>query len=193
MFPFVRGYMRIKLLVFAMLLLAVVSAQAEPAKDITQECSITLHSTQGYVSRMVDRNYGTICSLQQRGQILVEAPEAISGFFLQAYDEHPMEIWYLQGEKWTLQGKTEPYMAYWYTLPEGTCSFCLRNSSGTKLQIAEISIYGAGDRPSHASQWNSLEKCDLMLLIAHPDDDVLWFGGLMPTYAGESGLDMFEA
>lgn len=28
----------------------------------------------------------------------------------------------------------------------------------------------------------------MMLVVAHPDDDLLWFGGLLPYYAGEKGL-----
>ena len=28
----------------------------------------------------------------------------------------------------------------------------------------------------------------MMLLTAHPDDEILWFAGLLPTYAGERGL-----
>lgn len=27
-----------------------------------------------------------------------------------------------------------------------------------------------------------------MLLVAHPDDELLWFGGLLPTYAGQRNL-----
>ena len=27
-----------------------------------------------------------------------------------------------------------------------------------------------------------------MLLVAHPDDELLWFGGLLPTYAGDRHL-----
>ncbi|MBQ8080714.1 MAG: PIG-L family deacetylase [Clostridia bacterium] len=27
----------------------------------------------------------------------------------------------------------------------------------------------------------------MLLLSAHPDDELLWFGGTLPTYAGERG------
>ena len=36
--------------------------------------------------------------------------------------------------------------------------------------------------------WQDLDKAELMLLVAHPDDELLWFGGLLPTYAGQRGL-----
>ncbi len=29
------------------------------------------------------------------------------------------------------------------------------------------------------------EKVDMILIAGHPDDELLWFGGLLPYYAGE--------
>ena len=40
-----------------------------------------------------------------------------------------------------------------------------------------------------AREWQpSCEKADLLLIVAHPDDELLWFGGALPTYAGERGM-----
>ena len=47
----------------------------------------------------------------------------------------------------------------------------------------------------HSARWQLavydlliLFAVDLLLLVAHPDDELLWFGGLLPTYAGERGV-----
>ena len=47
---------------------------------------------------------------------------------------------------------------------------------------------GAGETPSWVQQWNPpLEKADMLLASTHADDELLWFGGAMPVYAGQFG------
>ena len=56
-----------------------------------------------------------------------------------------------------------------------------------RFRIAEIRLFGPGEPPPEVQRWEILDKCDLMLLTAHPDDEILWFAGLMPTYGGDRG------
>ena len=37
------------------------------------------------------------------------------------------------------------------------------------------------------------EKADLLLLVAHPDDELIFFGGTIPTYAVERGMNVVVA
>ena len=48
-----------------------------------------------------------------------------------------------------------------------------------------------GTLPEDVQVWREpAEQVDLMLLSAHPDDEVLWFGGLLPYYAGGAAEGM---
>jgi LmbE family N-acetylglucosaminyl deacetylase len=82
------------------------------------------------------------------------------------------------------------YLTDYLPLPEGTTRFRVANAPGETrhFNLDELTVFGAGDLPPQAQQWQpSADKADLMLVVAHSDDEVLWFGGALPTYAGERG------
>ena len=55
------------------------------------------------------------------------------------------------------------------------------------LVIREIYVYGPGERDEETVHiWEpTVEKADILFVATHPDDEILWFGGAIPTYAGE--------
>lgn len=56
------------------------------------------------------------------------------------------------------------------------------------FRVYELEAYGQGDLPSKVQRWKVEEdKADIMLLCAHPDDDIIFMGGLVPTYGESSG------
>ena len=58
----------------------------------------------------------------------------------------------------------------------------------SRLVINELYVLGAGELPSWVQRWEETnEKADLMLLVAHPDDELLFFAGAIPTYDTELG------
>lgn len=59
------------------------------------------------------------------------------------------------------------------------------------MTIAELTLYSAGTLPDGVYDWQPpLEKADLLVVAAHCDDELLFFGGTIPYYAGERGLDV---
>jgi LmbE family N-acetylglucosaminyl deacetylase len=57
--------------------------------------------------------------------------------------------------------------------------------------LCDIFCYGAGDVPANVQQWKPYcEDADMLLISTHADDEHLFFGGTMPTYAGELGYDV---
>ena len=57
----------------------------------------------------------------------------------------------------------------------------------SSFAISEMRIY-AGDAPQEAQQWlPPLQYADLLIVVAHPDDELLWMGGAIPYYALERG------
>ena len=71
-------------------------------------------------------------------------------------------------------------------LPEATG---LSISSETGCKIAEVSLYSEGTLPDGVYDWQPpAKKADLLVVSAHCDDELLFFGGTIPLYAGEQGL-----
>ena len=61
-----------------------------------------------------------------------------------------------------------------------------RDHPKENLRILELTVVTPGELPEHVHVWEDpAEKVDLMLLHGHPDDELLWFGGLLPYYGGE--------
>ena len=64
----------------------------------------------------------------------------------------------------------------------------LNPAPGEALSIAEINVLGEGAIPENVQQWRPpAQKADILILAAHPDDDLLYFGGTIPYYGRELG------
>ena len=173
------------------------AAGAETAPDITGLCKFNAGSGRKTFAKCKDRDYKTYWKTDNGKKCYVEvtvpAGQNASGVMVQWY-EHP-HAWGLQikDEKgnWTDAGHTDGnYLAEYLPLPEGTTLFRVANAPGEKrhFNMTELRIYGTGELPAEVQQWqSSAGKADLMLLVAHSDDEVLWFGGALPRYAGEEG------
>lgn len=81
----------------------------------------------------------------------------------------------------------EPLLNDFYPLGADARGVEVRSDEG--MMIAEAAFYGAGELPMGAFDWSPpAQKADLLVISAHCDDELLYFGGTIPTYAGERGL-----
>jgi len=178
------------LLVLALMLIALPAlAQAQEAQEITAQCTITANGKKAKTASMLDRDYTTYYILKKGGYMEVEAQEAMGGLFLQCYDRPTsFDIQVEQGGEWTTVDQGGTHLTDWFPLPEGTRRVRIVNTAKARMFLAELTVYGTGSQPSNAPRWEDYDKADMMLVVAHPDDELLWFGGLLPTYAGERGL-----
>ena len=179
------------------LLFVCIGAGAETAADITSSCKFSAGSGRKTFAKCRDRDYKTYWKTDNGDKCYVEvtvpAGQAAGGVTVQWY-EHP-HAWGVQvkGEdgKWTDAGHTEGrYLCEYLPLPEGTNVFRVANAPGEKrhFNLTELRIWGEGELSPEVQQWETCDgKADLMLLVAHQDDEVLWFGGALPRYAGEEG------
>ena len=57
--------------------------------------------------------------------------------------------------------------------------------------ITDITLYTDGELPSNVQVWKpECDQADIMLLSSHADDEILFFGGILPYYAGELDLEV---
>ena len=186
-------------LLLALLLLLCTSAGAEVAEEITDRCTFEGCDADD-VALMTDGDLDTYCLVKQKNSLTISCPEGISGVTLTLYSKVEvkktryylptvyLEVKNSQGE-WESVGSWHDYLIEWLPVPEGTTEVRIRSTKkGSAFAIPDIHVYGPGEVPPEAPRWEELDKADLMIIVAHPDDELLWFGGMLPTYAGERGL-----
>ena len=178
------------LLILMMLLLLGASALAEEARDITPECTFVRKSAKVDFKPLQDRNYASYYTMNQHRVVEIHAQEDVSGVYLQFFRyTHPLDIQYEQNGEWLPVATTDgAYLIAYVPLPEGAQKVRVINESGKQVTLAEITLFGAGEKPKRIPEWEAPGKADLLLVSTHPDDELLWFGGLLPTYAGEKDL-----
>lgn len=182
------------LLLGALLLLPAISGAASQAQDITAACEIRT-SGGNDVARLYDRQYTTRWTGRERRETWIECTtdEATpAGCLYVCFAVMPDE-WRVEtqvDDEWVplVSGGTD----YMHTCVElgGVTHFRLwaRFDKAQSLIINELFVLGEGDLPSWVQVWEPApEKADLLVLAAHPDDELIYFGGLLPTYATEQG------
>ncbi len=183
----VRTRILIKLL-FVLLLLTAASAAAEQAQDVAAAC--TLKATENADTR----KYVLTKSLNQRwnagesGTLTVTLPEGklAQGVMLSHYgQETAVEILDENGR--CIGCGPGSYRVEWIPFEREVSAFTVvRKNEADVLSIARMSVLTPGELPDWVQRWKTLEEpAELMLVSTHPDDEILWFGGILPYYAGE--------
>ena len=181
---------KISLLLLALLLVLALPAYADEAQDITDACTFGKKSRQTDFAPMLDDNYATYYTMNNRRVIEIHAEEDVSGVYLQLFRyAAQLEVSALVGEAWVPAGTMDgQYLTEFIPVPDGTRQIRVTNNTRSRVYVAEITVLGAGEKPARIPQWEAPGKADLLLVSTHPDDELLWFGGLLPTYAGEKDL-----
>ena len=180
-----------------MMCLAAAPSLAETARDITAQATIKASNHQISSARVLDRDYKTIWnSLNRRKENLeFETEEPCFGVYLCSGMEKlkPWIVEVPQGKDWTEVARSEGKYGHEYVPLDGLTHFRVRleGNASQVFSVNEIYLLSAGDLPDWVQVWQpTVEKADLMILAAHPDDEMLFFGGMIPTYAGEKKLDV---
>ncbi len=63
-----------------------------------------------------------------------------------------------------------------------------------ELRLNRVRVFAGNEKSVDAQTWHVPESpVDLLQIVTHPDDDLIWFGGLLPLYAGERGMNVLVA
>ena len=92
-------------------------------------------------------------------------------------------------------GYEQDYLTTWTPL-EGVTEFRIAAHNGypNRLRINELNVLSAGERPDWVQVWEPVwEKADLLLVVAHPDDEYVFMGGIIPYYGAERGKRVLVA
>ena len=142
---------------------------------------------------MQDDDFRTYFPLKdKKGWLEVHSEKPVYGVYLMLFEKITVPLEYeiqLQDGNggWRTVAKGGQYLVNWHPLEEGVTDFRIFGTSKERIRVSELRLYGEGEKPADVQDWQTIGKCDIMLLSGHPDDEILWFAGFLPTYAGDRG------
>lgn len=176
------------LLSVVLVLLAASVAFAETeAGDITSKCSVTVSSNKNYAKRMTTGDYSTFWTGEQGSVITIKTKNSEKAQGVSVSFHGKPALLTAMDMDGNIIGKSAALFENEYiTFDHAVTAFTLVNSEEIPVEISKLRVVEAGELPSWVQMWNVLdEDADMMLISTHPDDELLWFGGMLPTYAGE--------
>ena len=184
---------------FALLvmLLFAVPVLAQEAPEITEQCEITA-TVGNKVARLTDRKWGTsyVSDKRRNPYVDLKAPKDSPLYGVYVCFGDKVTPWVVQARhsgNWVTVYESAGLYAHEYAPLEGESEIRITPASDKQvaLTIAEVFAFGEGELPAFVQQWQPApEKADLMVIAAHPDDEILFFGGSIPYYAGEKGMNV---
>lgn len=178
-----------------LLALSLSVAFAAEANDITEDCKFKLCSSGRKYTLMTDKKYTSYWESNKikTPWIAITAPEGkpIAGLYV-CFGNMP-ESWEIQtsddGKDWftAVPGDTRFLHAY-VALPQPAqhVRLAVTSEKKTALRINDLFVLSEGDLPDWVQVWQPTEeKADILFLSTHPDDELIFFGGAIPTYAVE--------
>ena len=184
---------------FVLLLASSAFAQAQMAEDVTEQ--FTLSSGGRSMTALYDRKYTSYWNSREQRTPYIEctAPEGIEAEYLYICFGDMPKAWAIEEEiggewKTLVEGSRDYYHAFIEL--GGKTHFRLIDTSGKNAQfkINEVFVFTKGELPDWVQRWEPThEKADMLLLVAHPDDELIFFGGTIPTYAVERDLNVVIA
>lgn len=178
-----------------LLALSLSVAFAAEANDITEDCKFKVCSSGRKYTLMTDKKYTSYWESTKikTPWIAITAPEGkpIAGLYV-CFGNMP-ESWEIQtsddGKDWftAVPGDTRFLHAY-VALPQPAqhVRLAVTSEKKTALRINDLFVLSEGDLPDWVQVWQPTEeKADILFLSTHPDDELIFFGGAIPTYAVE--------
>lgn len=178
-----------------LLALSLSVALAAEANDITEDCKFKVCSSGRKYTLMTDKKYTSYWESNKikTPWIAITAPEGkpIAGLYV-CFGNMP-ESWEIQtsddGKDWftAVPGDTRFLHAY-VALPQPAqhVRLAVTSEKKTALRINDLFVLSEGDLPDWVQVWQPTEeKADILFLSTHPDDELIFFGGAIPTYAVE--------
>lgn len=167
-------------LALTIFLLAVVPAMSVSAEELSP--GITLPKN-GDSKGLRDGSYNTGQTFAGGAEITVTSKggDSISGIYI-IWDS-PVKPWRMTVDSGDISCGEYGFLHEYIPLEVPTASAIIHIPEGG-MRISDIRIFGEGELPKDVQVWNPpVENADIMLVASHADDEILFFGGIIPTYA----------
>ncbi len=189
--------LRRALLVSAFALLLGAAARAD-SKNISLDCRYTATVDVKQATRVTSQDYGTYW-VGTGGALNVRLPAGVQGqgvqvSFFETAVPVAVESLNRDGEvtgRVTYEGR---YLNAYLALPSDGAYRVSALDEAAVLRLSRVQVFSGDSLPPEAQRWHEPEgPVDLLQIVTHPDDELLWFGGLLPLYAGERQMNVLVA
>lgn len=179
--------------VVALLLLGAVSVTFadEAFQPINRDCTLDWEGFCNYPNRLYDSNWKTGVDLKSGATGTIRWTDAQNvGLIWWEWTKPPQRctFTFLDAEGNTLLAveRTNEGDRGYLDVPEG--AYGIRLTVESPCRMTEWQVYAKDRIPENLQRWEPApEKCDIMLVVAHSDDELVMMGGIIPTYAAERG------
>ena len=182
--------LRILLLTLMLLLVTPLALAEDEAPEITKSASLTYAPRSTGKGTLTDGSY---LSYFSGAYLEVKTTRPCQHLYFSFAKEEVDIAIQVPGENggWsTLLTDSRRYTNSYLSLP-GLTHFRIMPASSDTLHLSELHLFGAGELPAWVQTWQPFEgKADLLVLSAHCDDELLFFGGVIPYYTAERQMNV---
>ncbi len=164
--------MKLKLFLFFILSFLVINVYADDG-EITSKCTVTINGEE--YPKITDTKYKSYVDAEKDEVLKISCEENISHLYI---------YYNVKSTTGTINDKVKigknKYLHELIELDGNNKELTIKYDDD--YSIADIFLFNTNTLPDWVEQWESLDRCDLMLFSTHADDEQLFFAGLMPTY-----------
>ena len=161
------------------------------AVEITAACQLNLSGVKN-PKNLTDRKFTTNMESKNvvNPTLTIGSESPIYGLYL-CFQKKPeqYEIQVQKGGDWETVCEGNEFIHAWYEL-DGVKDVRVI-ALGEKKQVMgfnEVYVFGSGRVPDWVQRWEKTpEKSDILFVVAHPEEELLYLGGAIPYYAAEQG------
>ena len=172
-----------KLLLFSALLIALTicsNSLSAYADELTPELTLSNNESK---ANLTDNSHYTSVTFNNKDTITVTSKDGslIHGLYI-SWDSKPVS-WTLTTDSGDLTCGTNGFLHEYVALDTPSASLTIHIPADS-TRIDKIRIFNEGDLPHDVQVWNPpCERADIMVVSSHSDDEILFFGGVLPTYS----------
>lgn len=133
-------------------------------------------------SVLTDNTVTTKLDKPNGGTIYLKSRRAVSGLYLE-WDIRP-ESWVITDRGRVVASSQQGFVHEYVPLSCASTQLTLQWEGAAAL--CEVTPLTSGRRPGWVQCWQPpCSQADMLVISTHADDELLWFGGTLPYYAGE--------
>ena len=172
-----------KLLLFTALLLVLTVCSgrgAAYADELTPELTL---SNNGKKENLTDNSHYTSVTFNNKDTVTITSKDGspIHSLYI-SWDSKPVS-WTLITDTGSLTCGTDEFLHEYIALDTPSASLTI-DIPADSIRIDKIRIFNEGDLPHDVQVWNPpCERADIMVIPSHSDDEILFLGGVLPTYS----------
>ena len=166
---------------------AALTARAEQ-QDTATELALTVQAGDNNVPQLTDDDYLTFVNVPAGQTLTLTADEPMAGIYIEWADPKEHTLWTLEANGESYTGGSNDFLHEYAVMPGGNAPECQITLEEDRI-ICNIHAYSAGELPADVQVWEpALARADILAIATHADDELLYLGGVLATYAGEQKL-----